>query len=387
MYFNWRQFLRDARYRVFSHTPPDLPIPPGYRRRRAVVSVMFVFCMAWMVGGGRLGYVVDRILFPGYRRIRVRRPVFILGNFRSGSTYLHRMIAALPGFTAMATWEIYFAPSITARKLWRGIWMLDRVFGAPVKRYLLALQERELGEVTMHRIRLQEAEEDEGLFLYLWESLFNWFFVTRQVADSPYWKFDASIPRWRRKAAFRFYEGCLKRHLYVHGEEKTYIAKNPSFTAKTDTLLEFFPDARIIYLVRHPLTGSVSVMGWFAFAWHYFACTPERLPYRDTVLELAREWYLRPRARLEALPDSQCAVVRYEDLVSAPDETIPAMMRQLGLQVPPGFREQLMTMPRRDPNDRTHSIDLSDLGLDPGEALSFFREVITYYGYDERPNP
>ena len=387
MHFNWREFLRDALYRVTPHDHSGARIPPGYRGRSARVAIMFLICMVWMVGGGRLGLLVDRLLFPGYRRVTVRRPVFIVGNFRSGSTYLHRLVAALPGFSAMATWEIYFAPSITARKFWHGLWILDRVFGAPVKRLLLSLQERKLGEVEMHRIRLQEAEEDEGLFLYLWESMFNWFFMTRRVADNPYWRFDEQIPAWRRRAAFRFYRACLQRHLYVHGADKIYIAKNPSFSAKINTLLEFFPDARIVYLVRNPLTGAVSVMGWFAFAWHYFACTPEELPYRDTVLELAREWYLRPQARLGQLGPDQLATVRYEDLVSAPEVTIPKMMAQLDLPVPIGFREQLAALPQRDPNDRSHSIELSDIGMDSESARAFFRDVMLFFGYESDPNP
>jgi omega-hydroxy-beta-dihydromenaquinone-9 sulfotransferase len=387
MYFNWREFLRDTLYRVASRDRSAARIPAGYRGRRARVSAMFLVCMVWMVGGGRLGLFVDRLLFPGFRRVSVRRPVFIVGNFRSGSTYLHRLIAGLPGFSAMATWEIYFAPSITARKFWHGVWMLDRAVGAPVKRLLLSLQERKLGEVTMHRIRLQEAEEDEGLFLYLWESMFNWFFVTRRVADNPYWRFDDQIPAWRRRAAFRFYRSCLQRHLYVHGVDEIYIAKNPSFSAKINTLLEFFPDARIIYLVRNPLSGAVSVMGWFAFAWHYFACVPDQLPYLDTVLELAREWYLRPQQRLGRLGSDQLAIVRYEDLVSAPERTIPDMMEQLGLPAPSGFREELLALPQRDPNDRSHSIELSDVGLDRDTATAFFREVMDFFGYESDPNP
>jgi hypothetical protein len=380
MYFNWRGFLKDSLYAL---TPQSRNVP-GMTGRRARILVMFFICMVWMGFGGRLGLAIDRLLFPGYRRTAVRRPVFIVGNFRSGSTYLHRMIAALPGFTAMKTWEIYFAPSIVQRKLWRGIWLLDKLFGAPIKSYLLTLQEKKLGEVRMHRIRLQEAEEDEGLFLYLWESLFNWFFITRDVPNSPYWQFDQRVPTWRKRKVRRFYRSCIQRHLHVHGEQSVYIAKNPSLTAKIGTLLDEFPDARIIYLVRHPLDAVVSVMGWFSFAWRYFAAIDKEFAHRETVMALTRSWYLSPLPHLDRLPKEQCVIVRYEDLVQRPEAVVPALLSQLQLPVPKTLAGKLSAAPRRDPNDRSHSLKLSNIGLSEESAMDYFRDVLNRYGYDER---
>ena len=40
--------------------------------------------------------------------------------------------------------------------------------------------------------------------------------------------------------------------MYATGK-KYFVAKNPAFSPKIATLMEFFPDARIIYLVRNPL--------------------------------------------------------------------------------------------------------------------------------------
>ena len=64
--------------------------------------------------------------------------------------------------------------------------------------------------------------------------------------------------------------------------------------ARIARLLEEFPDARIVYLVRHPADALVSTIGWFAFAWHYFASPTEKYPFRPTIMELTRAWYLNP---------------------------------------------------------------------------------------------
>ena len=86
MYFNWRRFLADSKSALHPPTGSHYRMT-GHRAR---VLAMFYFCMSWMAGSGRLGLAVDRVLFRGYRNVRVRAPLFIVGNFRSGSTLLHR---------------------------------------------------------------------------------------------------------------------------------------------------------------------------------------------------------------------------------------------------------------------------------------------------------
>ena len=60
---------------------------------------------------------LDRILFPAYRKQPIDRPVFIVGNPRSGTTFLHRLLLGSgDDLAAFELWEMLF-PAITARKL------------------------------------------------------------------------------------------------------------------------------------------------------------------------------------------------------------------------------------------------------------------------------
>ena len=377
MYFNWRGFLTDTRHALFTRRAPELRITG----RRARALVMFYFCMAWMGGSGRLGLLLDRVLFPRAVRTPVREPVFIVGNFRSGSTLLHRLLAADPQFTAMKTWEIYFAPSISQRKFWHGLWIVDGWFGSPIRRRILAQAKETFGQVRMHRVDLAEPEEDEGLLLYLWESLFNWFFMPRHAAENPYWQFDRKVPRWRRRLIMRFYHDCLRRHLAAH-PNTTYISKNPSFSAKLRSLLAEFPDARIVYLVRHPEDTLVSTAGWFSFAWHYFADPAEEYPFVGTIMRMVHDWYTEPLEVLEELPPERYRVVLYEDLVSSPRATVSALLAHFGhpLSAPTHVQlEDLEAMP--DP-PRSHQVRLANIGLDPNQVAEYYREVMERFGYE-----
>ncbi|MFW5718107.1 MAG: sulfotransferase family protein [Spirochaetota bacterium] len=378
LYFNWRRFLADAFHSLVPVGKPHLRID-GHRAR---ALVMFFLCMAWMGGSGRLGLLLDYALFPWFRRTRIEQPLFIVGNFRSGSTLLHRLLARDPILTAMRTWEIYFAPSISQRRFWQGLWIVDGWLGGHLKRAILRAQDRQLGEVRMHRVRLQEPEEDEGVFLYLWDSLFNWFFVPRDANANPYWRYDRMVPRWRRKKAMRFYREVVRRHLAVHRGARTYVSKSPAFTARLASLLDTFPDARIIELVRHPFDCVVSTAGWVSFAWHFFASPRERFPFLPTVLELTREWYLRPARFANRLPEDRYVLLRYEDLVSRPTEVVPAALEQLGIQTSRELREALAHVQARPRTRRTHDHTLSELGVAEEAAARYYADVMARFGYE-----
>ena len=59
---------------------------------------------------------MDRVLSPGYRKQTIDRPIFIVGNPRSGTTFLHRLLLGAGDMAAFELWEMLF-PAITARKL------------------------------------------------------------------------------------------------------------------------------------------------------------------------------------------------------------------------------------------------------------------------------
>jgi hypothetical protein len=87
-----------------------------WSRKRLTFLLSFLI---WPIGSlfVWLGLVMDDLLFPGYRKQKVERPLFILGNFRSGSTFLHRLLSRdRHNFTSLTTWDIYLCPSVTSKK-------------------------------------------------------------------------------------------------------------------------------------------------------------------------------------------------------------------------------------------------------------------------------
>lgn len=83
----------------------------GWTPKRAAVSLaLYLFyspfkLVTWVHP------LLDELLFPDHRRIEVRAPVFIVSNFRGGTTFLHRLLALdRDRFCTMQMWEVLLAP-------------------------------------------------------------------------------------------------------------------------------------------------------------------------------------------------------------------------------------------------------------------------------------
>jgi hypothetical protein len=121
----WRTFA-DRRYR-----PSPLAL-------LAMVGFLPLFAMVQAIHW--IGFLLDEVLFPGYRRVTVRRPIFVLGPPRSGTTLVHRVLARDDQFTTLHTWECLFAPSVTQRRFWMALDRLDRWLGRYVGRGIERLE-------------------------------------------------------------------------------------------------------------------------------------------------------------------------------------------------------------------------------------------------------
>lgn len=64
-----------------------------------------------------IGHLIDEIIFLRYQKTQIKRPVFIVGVPRSGTTLLQRIIAEDDNFSTLQTWEALLAPSISEKYL------------------------------------------------------------------------------------------------------------------------------------------------------------------------------------------------------------------------------------------------------------------------------
>ncbi len=334
-----------------------------------------------------LGLLLDELLFPGYRDVEIKEPVYIVGNPRSGTTFLQRLMARDDTtFNSMRTWEMLLAPSITFRKVFWAVSRLDRQLGSHLHRLVGMLEESWQEENVVHRIALRAPEEDEYLLVHIFSSLKIWLYAAMVEEASAYTYFDSRMPEPDKDRIMTFYRRCVQRHLYAHGDrDKHYLAKNPHFSPMIDTLYDYLPDAKIIYLVRNPLDMIPSYISLKEEEWQLLGNPPEEYASRPYVLEMADHWYTYPLERLEQAPEESHIIVNFNDLVNDAGQTVRSIYKRFGLELSPGYDRILeQATERARDHESEHEYSLREMGLSREQIVTRYRHVFERFGFDTR---
>jgi hypothetical protein len=135
---------------------------PDAAKRRSLYRTFFLVVPSLAVLHG-VCFALDPILFPRLRRTEVKAPVFSIGHARSGTTLLHRLMAADDErFSYFLLWEMFF-PSLLEKKLLRTFLRFDaRVLRGRVRSRIQSWDERKFRATQgMHESGLFAAEEDD----------------------------------------------------------------------------------------------------------------------------------------------------------------------------------------------------------------------------------
>jgi hypothetical protein len=290
----------------------------------------------------------------------------------------------------MNTWEILVAPSIVSRRAIKGLGALDDWLGSPFKKALAKLEARWQDQNVMHRQAMCTPEEDEALLVHTFSSVLIPSFGAMLDDARAYTYYDQQIPRARRMREMAFYKRCLQRYLYSDGQHpevdrRHYLSKNPSFTFRIETLLEQFPDARFVYIMRNPLDMIPSLVSITKFVWQLVGDPIEYASLHDYVIDMARNGYRYPIDRLQKLDRDRYALVRFEDLVRDLAGTVSGVYDKLGLEMSPEYERILAEEAERARHYRSrHNYSLEGLGLSRERILRECGDAFERLGFDRR---
>ena len=330
------------------------------------------------------GFFLDEIFFPKFHNFKVEQPVFIIGNPRSGTTFLQRLMARDKGnFLSMRTWEIFVSPSIITRKAFRGIVRVCRAIGLRISKRIRKMEELWKDDDRIHRFRLRAPEEDEYLFIHNFSTLKIWSYASMENEAEPYIYYDQMISQKDKDRNMAYYTSCIQRHFYYHGQvKKKYLSKNPNFSPAIDTLLESFPDAKFIYLVRDPREAVPSHISLKEREWQLLGAPLKDYACADFIIRSSEHWYNYPLKRLEDLPLDQAIIVKFDDLVKDTENTLVRIYRQLGFSMTNEFISLLKkeTVKARNHHSQ-HIYSLSEMGISREELTDRFRPIIERFGF------
>ena len=339
------------------------------------------------------GLMMDEILFPGYHETEIKQPIYIVGNPRSGTTFLQRLLARdQETFISMRTWEMLLAPSITMRKLLWALSAIDSRLGSPLARFLGMLEEGWQEDNVVHRIALRAPEEDEYLLIHIFSTLKIWLYVAMLDEAEPYTYFDTQMPEEEKERIMGFYHRCLQRHLYAHDEAgemepigRRYLAKNPHFSPMVDTLYDHFSDVKIIYLARNPLDMIPSYISLKENEWQLLGDPTEPYASRKYILDMAHHWYNYPLQRLDRAPQHSAIVVDFNDLVRDARGVVREIYECFGLELSPAFDRILRQATKRARNHESdHEYSLQEMGLTQTQIVNDYKHVFERFDFDTR---
>lgn len=239
---------------------------------------------------------------PEIRQRPIVAPIIIVGPVRSGTTRLQRLLGTDPRLQFLTAWEGFNpAPRLKLPALGRDQRRTE------VEKFLRVGMRLNPQAFAAHPMSAGEAEEEILLlnqsFCGLSASLLY------DIPGRTRW-----LLQYDKQAAYREMADMLRLIAWSRGEsgEKRWVLKTPQHMLDLPTLLQTFPDARLVFTHRDPVKTATSTM---SLAWNFGVhnvSRPLRATARDTCLDLCEEMARRCIADRESIPPAQQLDVYYE---------------------------------------------------------------------------
>lgn len=279
---------------------------------------VFITAISALATSGRIRerYLVSRRLralnFPD-------NPLFIVGHWRCGTTFLHNLFCQDPRFGYVTTMQ-----SQAPKAFFADHWIL---------RGLLPFFMPDTRPMDNMPVTVDSPQEEEFCLANACShSFYLWLYFPRAAEDlfRKYVLFDGISEEERGGWAREYVEVIRKASAYMDG--KPLVLKNPCNTARIDQLRRLFPRAKFIHIYRDPFVVYKSTVRLWEKLQPLLALQElDRATLNSLVLmryRLMMERYFQQR---DQVADENIAEVRYEDLVSHPLRELRRIYDQLAL--------------------------------------------------------
>lgn len=216
-------------------------IHPRSRFRQAA----FLFKHLLFAPFGTLLWFLDEIFFPGYKQMR-HKSVFIIGEPRSGTTFIHRTLAADENtFFAIRHIEWRY-PYITLQKLIH--WLrLDRKFKNSDYWPDTAAGRQ---ASAMHKNTLYDWEEDA---IFFEECFLHHLFISFRIPfPNLITRLDdfTLLPEKTQQHMILTYRKVVRKVQYLRGANKIYLSKEVAGQRKLPQIVRHYPEATFMLVAR-----------------------------------------------------------------------------------------------------------------------------------------
>src|SRR6184192_1287965 len=308
----------------------------------------------------------DRQLYPGIARQEIRKPVFIVGLPRSGTTLFHTLLAADPEHRAPLTWEVMTPSPPTRdnekRRIQRATQSCNCLnWLAPTFRHV-------------HPVGAELPQECVGLMTptFMSDQFDTMYYVPLYRA----WFFRQDLlPAYE-------YHHCFLQHLQFRQSARRWVLKAPTHMFALPTLLSVYPDALFVQTHRAPLDAMASVSSLITILRRVFsdAVDPqtvcrEAIDYWSKTLDR----FLQERGRLE---EHRICDVNYVEIRHDPLIAVRGIYAHFGWSLSQKVEERMRRALASQPEERhgLHRYNLSQFGVQEAESTARFAAYCERFG-------
>lgn len=303
---------------------------------------------------------------PEIAREDIRAPLVVTGMPRSGTTFLHYLLACDPAAAAARCWQtMYPYPDPHARGGDARPQQVDRQLAAFA---MLAPELR--GVHPMESRSPQECTE-----------------ITAQVFQSLRFETIYRVPSYKKwlaarghLAAYRFHRRFLQHLQHQDGCARRWVLKCPDHVFALDALGQVYPDARVIFLHRDPVRVLLSVANLTAILRGPFTRHVDR---REIGRQVVADWARGAELMMQEsrLPARNVLHLRYVDLIGAPVETVARIYRHFDLELAPAARAAMLRHVAELPRGGygANRYEPEDYGIDPAEVRARFAAYARHF--------
>lgn len=313
---------------------------------------------------------------PELEASRVMAPIVIVGLQRTGTTLLHRLLAADRRIRSLASWEA-LAPAPLGRE--------DRPAESGKSDPRLANARMAEGALrylapdffAVHPVEAGAPEEDVLLLDLSFRST-----VAEATLRVP--TFSRWLEEQDQEPAYRMLERCLKLLQWQRtptgqaaegtGEGTQWVLKTPHHLEWLDVLLGVFPNAKVIWTHRDPKTTIASFCSMVAHGRGVFSD-------RVDPLEIGRDWGRKVERMIQRAMSARDAAgeryfvdVHYDDLTKKPLEVMKRVYGEIGMPFTKDTETVMKDLLRTHTQHRhgVHRYAMEDFGLRPEDIDARF---------------
>ena len=256
--------------------------------------------------------------------VKIAPLLFIVGHWRSGTTFLHYLMGQDKDLAYVSTFET-MAPGVFLGS--------EKMFREIVKNHLP--EKRPMDDLEMEA-DLPYEEEYAIANLSPYSFYHGWYFPRRiDYYFKQYVTFEGveseAIEKWRQ-----VYGYFLKKITYKNNGKRIML-KSLVNTGKIKLLLEMFPDAKFIHIYRNPYKVYLSTWKLYKKILPSFSFQHVKIEQFDkSIIKFYKELYKKYFDERKLIPKENLVEIRYEDFVKEPVKTLESVYKKLGLN---GFED------------------------------------------------